>query len=35
VNVVWVGFDLVVMSVLYKAVRYRGFVPEERIADAV
>jgi cellulose synthase (UDP-forming) len=35
VNVVWVGFDLVVMSVLFRAVRYRGFVPEERIADAV
>ncbi|MBT2512612.1 glycosyltransferase family 2 protein [Arthrobacter sp. ISL-30] len=35
VNVVWVAFDLVVMSVLFRAVRYKGFIPEERNADAV
>ncbi|MNR68767.1 hypothetical protein D3C85_1935310 [compost metagenome] len=43
VNVAWVAFDLVVLSVLVKAVLYKGFVPEvvgperpeERNADAV
>ncbi|MEC3851951.1 cellulose synthase [Paenarthrobacter ureafaciens] len=38
VNVAWVAFDLVVLSVLVKAVLYKGFVPEsseERKADAV
>ncbi|MDR6686710.1 cellulose synthase (UDP-forming) [Arthrobacter sp. 1088] len=29
VNVAWVAFDLVVLSVLVKAVLYKGFVPEE------
>ncbi|MFF5793278.1 glycosyltransferase family 2 protein [Paeniglutamicibacter sp. NPDC012692] len=29
VNVGWVVFDLLVLSVLYKAVRYRGFAPDE------
>ncbi len=29
VNVFWVAFDLVVLSVLVKAVLYKGFVPEE------
>ncbi len=29
VNVGWVVFDLLVLSVLYKAVRYRGFTPDE------
>lgn len=35
VNVAWVVFDLVVMSVLVKAVRYKGFNPLERNADAI
>lgn len=35
VNVVWVVFDLIVLSVLIKAVKYKGFVTEERTADAV
>ncbi|MGF9662214.1 glycosyltransferase [Arthrobacter crystallopoietes] len=35
VNVAWVVFDLVVMSVLIKAVRYKGFKPLERNADAI
>ena len=35
VNVAWVVFDLVVMSVLIKAVRYKGFNPLERNADAI
>lgn len=35
VNVAWVIFDLVVMSVLIKAVRYGGFEPVERNIDAV
>ncbi|MFF1832333.1 glycosyltransferase family 2 protein [Paenarthrobacter sp. NPDC058040] len=38
VNVFWVAFDLVVLSVLVKAVLYKGFVPEvleERNGDAV
>ncbi|BCW64559.1 glycosyltransferase family 2 protein [Arthrobacter sp. StoSoilB22] len=43
VNVAWVAFDLVVLSVLVKAVLYKGFEPEdvgperpeERNADAV
>ncbi|MFI2564159.1 glycosyltransferase family 2 protein [Paenarthrobacter sp. NPDC018779] len=29
VNVAWVAFDLVVLSVLVKAVLYKGFVPED------
>ena len=29
VNVVWVVFDLLVLSVLVKAVRYRGYTPKE------
>lgn len=29
VNVFWAGFDLVILSVLFGAVRYRGFVPRE------
>ena len=32
VNVAWVIFDLVVLSVLIKAVRYEGFAPEEEPA---
>ncbi|MEX5256826.1 glycosyltransferase [Kocuria arenosa] len=32
VNVAWVVFDLVVLSVLIKAVRYEGFAPEEEPA---
>lgn len=35
VNVAWVGFDLVVLSVLIKAARYRGHDAEERTDDAV
>ncbi|GGG61181.1 cellulose synthase [Kocuria dechangensis] len=35
VNVAWVAFDLVVLSVLVTAARYTGHVPEERNADAV
>jgi len=36
VNVAWVVYDLLVLSVLIKAVRYAGFVPEERTTqDAV
>ncbi|WP_323959210.1 glycosyltransferase [Arthrobacter sp. JZ12] len=36
VNIFWVVFDLIVLSVLIKAVKYEGFVPEEeRSADAV
>jgi cellulose synthase (UDP-forming) len=35
VNVAWVAFDLVVLSVLVKAVKYKGFIPEKRNADAV
>ncbi|WP_458115502.1 glycosyltransferase family 2 protein [Arthrobacter sp. D2-10] len=35
VNVVWVVFDLIVLSVLIKAVKYEGYVTEERNADAV
>ena len=35
VNVAWVAFDLVVLSVLVTAARYTGFEPEERSADAV
>lgn len=35
VNVFWVIFDLIVLSVLIKAVKYEGYVPEERSADAV
>ncbi|MCZ9883038.1 glycosyltransferase family 2 protein [Arthrobacter sp. B2a2-09] len=35
VNVGWVVFDLAVMSILLRAATYRGFVPEERKADAV
>ena len=30
VNVAWVVFDLLVLSVLYKAVRYRGHAPGEK-----
>ncbi len=30
VNVAWVAYDLAVMSVVVRAARYRGFVPEER-----
>ncbi|MET1036237.1 MAG: glycosyltransferase family 2 protein [Arthrobacter sp.] len=30
VNVAWVAYDLAVLGVLVKAVRYGGFVPEER-----
>ncbi|WP_026549021.1 glycosyltransferase [Arthrobacter sp. Br18] len=33
VNVAWVAFDLVVLSVLIKAVKYEGFVPNERIRE--
>jgi cellulose synthase (UDP-forming) len=33
VNVAWVAFDLVVLSVLIKAVKYEGFVPDERISE--
>ena len=29
VNVFWVAFDLLILSVLFEAVRYRGFVPRE------
>ncbi|MEN3343467.1 MAG: hypothetical protein V7635_43 [Arthrobacter sp.] len=35
VNVVWVAFDLVVMGVLIKAVKYKGFEPTERNDHAV
>lgn len=35
VNVAWVVFDLVVLGVLIKAVKYEGFVPPERRTDAV
>ena len=35
VNVAWVGFDLVILSVLIKAARYRGFNPSERNIDAI
>ena len=35
VNVVWVVFDLVVMSVLIKAARYRGHEADEGTTDAV
>lgn len=35
VNVFWVVFDLIVLSVLIKAVKYEGYVSEERNADAV
>ncbi|MFJ4030359.1 glycosyltransferase family 2 protein [Paenarthrobacter sp. NPDC089989] len=31
VNVAWVVFDLVVLSVLAKAVLYKGFIPEEDV----
>ncbi len=34
VNVAWVIYDLVVLSVLVKAVRYEGFVPNRETADA-
>ncbi|MBG6218465.1 cellulose synthase (UDP-forming) [Arthrobacter sp. CAN_A6] len=33
VNMAWVVFDLVVLSVLVKAVKYKGFVPDERSAE--
>src|SRR6185312_17138855 len=33
VNVAWVVFDLLVLSVLYKAVRYRGHAPGENRPD--
>lgn len=29
VNLAWVGFDLIILSVLVRAVRYKGFTPEE------
>lgn len=35
VNVAWVVFDLVVLSVLIKAARYRGHDADERTTDAV
>lgn len=35
VNVAWVAFDLVVLSVLVKAAKYSGFEPSERNTDAV
>jgi cellulose synthase (UDP-forming) len=35
VNVAWVIFDLLILSVLVKAVRYKGFTPDERNVDAV
>jgi cellulose synthase (UDP-forming) len=35
VNMGWVVFDLVVLSVLVKAVKYKGFIPEKRNTDAV
>jgi cellulose synthase (UDP-forming) len=35
VNVVWVVFDLIVLSVLIKAVKYEGYVTEERNVDAI
>jgi cellulose synthase (UDP-forming) len=35
INVAWAAFDLVVLSVLVKAVKYKGFIPEKRNADAV
>ncbi|TDK25555.1 glycosyltransferase [Arthrobacter crusticola] len=35
VNVAWVAFDLLVLSVLIKAVKYKGFTPEKRSVDAV
>ena len=35
VNVAWVVYDLVVLSVLFKAVRYDGYVPEEEGSQAV
>ena len=35
VNVAWVAFDLVVLSVLVTAARYQGFEPGKRSADAV
>ncbi|MFF0989395.1 glycosyltransferase family 2 protein [Kocuria nitroreducens] len=35
VNVAWVAFDLVVLSVLVTAARYTGFEPGKRSADAV
>ncbi len=36
VNVAWVSFDLVILSVLITAVRYKGFTPQERTGtDAV
>jgi cellulose synthase (UDP-forming) len=33
--VAWVVFDLLVLSVLIKAVKYKGFTPEKRNVDAV
>ena len=33
VNVVWVVYDLVVMSVLVRAVLYRGYAPDENLSD--
>ncbi|NCT90366.1 glycosyltransferase [Cellulomonas sp. APG4] len=30
VNLLWVGYDLLVLSVIVTALRYRGYVPEER-----
>jgi cellulose synthase (UDP-forming) len=35
VNVAWVAFDLVILSVLVKAAKYEGFDPLERNTDAV
>ena len=35
VNVAWVIFDLLILSVLVKAVRYKGFKPDERNVDAI
>ncbi|WP_368496705.1 glycosyltransferase [Herbiconiux sp. A18JL235] len=32
VNVVWVAYDLLMLSVLVGAVRYRGYVPDETVA---
>lgn len=33
VNLLWVGYDLLVLSVIVTALRYRGYVPEERSAE--
>ncbi len=35
VNVAWVVFDLVVLSVLFKAVRYEGFAARGKSADTI